>query len=118
MILVDTSIWVEHLHSGSERLNALLRDGLVLTHPFVVGEIACGVLRNREEILRLLAALPEARVAEHDEVMRLVESSRLHGRGIDWVDAHLLASALLSRAALWTSDRSLSRVASSLGIHP
>jgi len=117
VILVDTSVWVEHLRSGVQRLKVLLHDGLVLTHPFVVGEIACGNIRNRDEILGLLATLPEGRVAQHDEVLRLVESRRLHGRGIGWIDAHLLASALLSRSVFWTFDRRLSEIALSLGVH-
>jgi predicted nucleic acid-binding protein len=114
MILVDTSVWVQHLQTGNPRLGALLRDEQVLSHPFVVGELACGNLRNREEILALLAALPEARVAEHHEVLHLVGSARLYGRGLGWVDAHLLASALLSRCAFWTLDKRLQRVAATL----
>lgn len=116
MTLVDTSVWVEHLRRGSPRLGALLRDEEVLSHPFVVGELACGNLRNRGEILTLLAALPEARVAEHHEVLHLVESARLFGRGLGWVDAHLLAAALMSRCGLWTLDRPLHRAAVTLGI--
>jgi len=116
MVLADTSVWVEHLRRGSARLGQLLRANEVLTHPFVIGELACGALHNRIEILRHLQALPAARLADHDEVLHLVETARLHGRGIGWVDAHLLASALLSRCSLWTFDRRLSLVASSLGI--
>ena len=88
----------------------------MLCHAFIVGEIACGALRNRGEILSLLAALPHAPMAEHEEVLRLIDSRSLHGRGIGWIDAHLIASALLSRSPLWTFDRKLSAVASSLGI--
>ncbi len=117
MILVDTSVWVEHLRFGVQRLKVFLHDGLVLTHPFVIGEIACGRIRNRNEILRLLATLPEGHVAQHDEVLRLVENRSLYARGIGWIDVHLLASAMLSRSALWTFDRRLSRVAVSLGLH-
>ena len=87
----------------------------MLAHPFVVGELACGTLRNREEVLTLLQALPEAEVAEHEEVMRVVERERLYGQGLGWIDAHLLASARLSSAALWTLDRRFSRIASALG---
>jgi len=118
VILADTSVWVHHLRRGDERLRALLRDGEVLCHPFIVGEIACGTLRNRREILSLLSALPSAPVADHEEVLRLVESRGLDGRGIGWIDAHLMASALLSRSPLWTLDRKLKAVASSLGISP
>lgn len=116
MVLADTSVWVDHLRQGSARLGQLLRANEVLTHPFVIGELACGVLQSRAEILRHLGALPEARLADHGEVLHLVESAKLHGRGIGWVDAHLLASALLSRCSLWTLDKRLSLLASSLGI--
>ncbi len=116
MIVVDTSVWIDHLRSGNLRLRTLLHEGKVLTHPFIIGELACGIVRNRSEILRLLQALPEARAAEHEEVLRFVEARRLFGRGIGWVDAHLLASALLSGAALWTLDRRLARVATALKI--
>lgn len=116
MTLVDTSVWVAHLRTGNDRLAALLRAGQVLSHPFVIGELACGNLRNRQEILALLAALPRASVADHGEVMTLLESSHLFGRGLGWVDLHLLASALLSRCALWTLDRPLQRAASALKV--
>jgi predicted nucleic acid-binding protein len=116
MILVDTSVWVDHLRAGNRKLRSLLEDAEVLAHPFVVGELACGVLRNREEILTLLQALPEAQAAEREEVMHVVERERLYGRGIGWIDAHLLASARLSSAALWTLDRQLSKIASALDL--
>ena len=116
MTLVDTSVWIDHLRAGNRMLRSLLEGGEVLAHPFVVGELACGTLRNRDEILTLLQALPEAQVAEHEEVMRMVERQRLHGQGIGWIDAHLLASARLSRAALWTLDRRLSKIAAPLNL--
>ena len=116
MILVDTSVWIDHLRAGNRRLRSLLENAEVLVHPFVVGELACGTLRNREEVLTLLHALPEAQAAEHEEVMSVVERERLYGRGIGWVDVHLLASARLSSAALWTLDRRLSRIASALAL--
>ena len=94
----------------------MLTDGQVLCHPFIVGEIACGALRNRSGILSLLAALPLAPMAEHEEVLRLIDSRGLHGRGIGWIDAHLIASALLGRSPLWTLDRKLRDVAFSLDI--
>jgi len=114
MILVDTSVWIDHLRTGNRQLQALLEDADVLIHPFVVGELTCGTLRNRDEVLALLRALPEAPPAEHIEVMRLVERERLYGRGIGWIDAHLIASARLSSAPLWTLDRRLGHVASRL----
>lgn len=116
MTLVDTSVWVEHLRHGRPRLAALLAEGQVLCHPFVIGELACGHLSNRASILHLLGALPAAPLASHDEVLRLVEARRLHGSGLGWVDAHLLASALLARSPLWTLDRRLALAASSVGI--
>lgn len=116
MILVDTSIWIAHLREGNQRLAGLLEQVQVLSHPFVIGELACGALRNRTAVLALLGNLPEAPIAEHQEVLEFVERERLHGRGIGWVDVHLLASVRLSDAALWTLDRPLARVASALKI--
>ena len=116
MILVDTSVWVQHLKSGSARLTALLYDELVFCHPFVIGELACVNLQNRSEILSLLSALPEPRLAEHHEVLHLLDSSRLYGRGLGWVDVHLLASSLLSDCVLWTMDRPLQRAGATLKI--
>jgi predicted nucleic acid-binding protein len=118
MILVDTSIWVDHLRQGNRDLQGLLQNDRVLTHPFVVGELACGSLQNRTEILRLLQELPQARVAEHTEVLGFIESRHLWGKGIGWIDAHLLAAALLSRARLWTGDKQLSTVAAALRLNP
>jgi len=89
MILIDTSVWIEHLRAGNDRLKALLFDEHVLCHPFVIGELACGRLQKREEILTMLKALPEAHLLDHEEVMSFIEARRLYGRGIGWVDAHL-----------------------------
>jgi hypothetical protein len=116
MILVDTSVWVDHLRRGNGRLAAILEDEQVLVHPFVIGELACGNLKNRREVLGLLATLPAARLASHEEALRLLEARRLFGRGLGWIDTHLLASALLSRAPLWTLDAPLARAASALEI--
>ena len=116
MTLVDRSVWVAHLRAGNVRLAELLRAGEVLCHPFVIGELACGNLRNRQAILVLLAALPQASVAAHGEVMTLLESSHLFGRGLGWVDLHLLTSALLSRCMLWTLDRPLQHTAAALKV--
>jgi predicted nucleic acid-binding protein len=90
MILVDTSVWIEHLRAGNDRLKSLLFDEQVFCHPFVIGELACGTLQKREEILTMLKALPEAHLLDHEEVMSFLEARRLYGRGIGWVDAHLL----------------------------
>lgn len=111
MVLVDTSIWIDHLRQGNQRLADLLTAGRVVCHPFVIGEVACGSLHNRAEVLRLLAALPVAPNATHEEVLRLVESERLYSRGLGWVDVHLLASARLLACNLWTLDKTLAAIA-------
>lgn len=116
MILVDTSVWVDHFRTGSARLKSLLEDDLVLAHPFIVGELACGSIRNRNEILQLLQALPSAIFVEHSEILAFIEFHRLHGRGLGYIDAHLLASAKLCRVGLWTLDKSLQRAAAHLEI--
>ena len=110
MILVDTSVWVEHLRHGLPRLATLLQAGEVLIHPWVIGELACGNLRNRQQVLELLLGLPMATVASDTEVLLLIERELLMGRGIGYIDAHLLASARLSHCRLWTQDRRLAAV--------
>jgi len=116
MILVDTSVWINHLRRGNKHLQSLLHEEKVLCHPLVVGELACGNLENREEILNLLAALPEVQVAEHSEVLHTLHSYKLYGKGLGWIDSHLLASALLSDCDLWTLDKPLRSAAKQLGI--
>ena len=116
MILVDSSVWIDHIVSANPRLSSLLNDRLVLSHPFVLGELACGSMKRPAEILGHIGQLPEAPIAGHREVMALVERQRLAGSGIGWVDAHLLASAMLASALLWAADRPLDRVARRLGI--
>ena len=116
MTLVDTSVWVDHLRRGHPELSALLEEGRVMCHPFVIGELACGQLGQRDRILHLLATLPQAPAASHDEVLQLMRTHRLHGQGLGWVDVHLLASALLGRYGLWTLDRRLTAAATNLGV--
>jgi predicted nucleic acid-binding protein len=116
VILVDTSVWVEHLCHGLPRLATLLQEGEVLIHPWVIGELACGNLRNRSQVLELLRGLPAATEASDAEVLLLIERDRLMGRGIGYVDAHLLASARLSHCRLWTQDRRLAAVAQEKGL--
>lgn len=116
MVLVDTSIWASHLREGNDRLATLLEAGVVCAHPFVIGELACGNLKNRKEILSLLQALPSTEVADHEEVLAFIESRQLMGRGLGYVDVHLLASAVLSGVSLWTADRPLAESAVALGI--
>jgi predicted nucleic acid-binding protein len=116
VILVDTSVWVEHLRHGLPRLATHLQEGEVLIHPWVIGELACGNLRNRSQVLDLLQGLPAAKVASDAEVLLLIERDRLMGRGIGYIDAHLLASARLSHCRLWTQDRRLAGVAEEQGL--
>jgi hypothetical protein len=115
-VLVDTSVWVEHLRRGLPRLAAALEQQRVETHPSVLGELALGRIRRRAEILSLLDALPRVPAASHDEALALIEARGLAGSGIGWVDAHLLASTLVARTTLWTLDRRLAAVAAQLGI--
>ena len=117
MILVDTSVWVEHLRHGDERLTAWLNKREVLGHPFVRGELALGNLQPRAPFLSDLRDLPQAVVASDEEVLRLINRQALFGRGIGYVDAHLLAAALLTAGSrLWTRDRRLAAVAAQLGL--
>jgi predicted nucleic acid-binding protein len=118
MILVDTCVWIEHLRAGSPALSRLLERGLVLAHPSVIGELACGNLKNRSRVLTDLAALPRAVEATHEEALRLIEDRKLWGAGLGWIDAHLLASALLTSCGFWSLDRKLERAASAAGIAP
>jgi predicted nucleic acid-binding protein len=116
VILADTSVWVDHLRHANVRMAALLEEGEITGHPFVIGELALGYLKERREILALLANLPQATLADHEEVLRFVDQRELAGRGLGWVDVHLLAAAALDRSGLWTLDRRLAAVASSLGL--
>ncbi len=117
MILVDTSVWIDHFRNGGPRLTALLEAGSVLTHPFVSGELALGNLRSRATILSALADLPQSIVADDHEVLGLIETAGLYGRGNGYVDAHLMAAARLTPGAgLWTKDRRLAAVAGALGL--
>ncbi|MGH7527847.1 MAG: type II toxin-antitoxin system VapC family toxin [Gemmatimonadales bacterium] len=116
MILADTSVWVHHLRQGNARLGNLLSDGQVVCHPFVVGELACDNLKNRGEVLLLLGRLPSAGLATHDEALALIEGRRLTGRGLGWVDVHLLGAAVLQGLGLWTLDRRLEVAATALGV--
>lgn len=115
MILVDTSVWVDHLRIGDARLTDLLERNTVVMHPFIVGEIACGSLTDRALTLGLLQQLPMALVAESAEVLGYIERHRLYGKGIGYVDVHLLASVALDGTKLWTRDKKLLGVARELG---
>lgn len=115
MILVDTSVWVDHLRRRDAQLVDLLGANSVLMHPFVVGEIACGSLADRALTLDLLLSLPAALVAEPDEALIYLDQHGLHGKGIGYIDVHLLASTAISGAKLWTRDKRLRLVARELG---
>ncbi|MBI1370011.1 MAG: PIN domain-containing protein [Planctomycetes bacterium] len=115
MILVDTSIWVDHLRRGNTRLAALLHAEWAATHPFVIGELACGGIRDRTAFLTLLAALPTLGKADDDEVLHFIDEHQLAGAGLGLVDVHLLASCVLDGCAIWTLDRALATAARKVG---
>jgi predicted nucleic acid-binding protein len=115
-VLVDTSVWIDHFRRPNADLEHLLEDGRVSTHPFVIGELACGSLAHRAEVLRLMEELPLATVATHEEAITFIERQRLSGAGLGWIDVHLLASARLTRQSLWSLDRRLRTAAVRLGL--
>jgi hypothetical protein len=116
MVLVDTSIWISHFRENNSHLKKLLIDESVTCHPFIVGELACGNIKNRKEIILLLQALPQTLVAEGDEILAFIEHNKIMGIGIGLIDVHLLASALLTNLPLWTSDKKLRTTASKFNI--
>lgn len=116
MTLVDTSVWVDHLRADDPALATALERGEVLTHPFVIGEVAVGNLKNRREVLALLGQLPGALVATDGEALDFIEQRALMGRGIGYIDVHLLAAAALTGAKLWTRDQRLAAVAGDLDL--
>jgi predicted nucleic acid-binding protein len=118
MILTDTSVWIDHLRSGDAQLQAELMRDAVLMHPLIAGELALGSPRKRAVVLRHIDSLPAAKLARNEEVRQLIERQALFSRGIGFVDAHLLASVLLTpHTLLWTRDRRLRTVAESLDVH-
>ena len=117
MILVDTSVWIEHLRHGRAELSDRLNQGAVLGHPWVTGELALGRLANRDEVLELLGGLPQATVASDDELLGFIAAEHLSGTGVGYVDAQLLAATRLTPDAwLWSADKRLSTVAARLGL--
>ena len=118
MILADTSVWIDHLRTGDLVLEKVLNNGQVLTHPFVVGELALGFLRQRKTVLEALQNLPQATVAKDDEVLGMIDRWALYGHGIGYMDAHLLAAVVLTPGTLlWTRDKRLRKTAEGLGLH-
>jgi len=115
-ILVDTSVWIKHLREGDKNLVRLLEQGSVACHPFIVGELACGGIKNRHEIIGLLNDLPLTDILDHDDIMEFIEYRKIMNKGIGYVDVHLLASALVSETPLWTFDKALKKVANHLSI--
>ncbi len=115
MVLVDTSVWVSHFRNTERELVGLLNRGWVMCHPFIVGELACGNLKNRKVILSLLQDLPMAAMVEHQEVLAFIETQGMMGKGLGYVDVHLLASSRITGVPVWTLDSKMLRVARSLG---
>lgn len=115
-MLVDTSVWIDHLRSGEAALVRLLEEGAVAVHPLVIGELACGNLRNRKEILSLLGDLPRVEPVSHEEVLFFIDRHALHGRGLGLVDVSLLASCAVERIGLWSKDVRLMKAARELGL--
>lgn len=116
MILVDTSIWIDHLREGNDSLVVLLQSDAVCIHPWIVGELACGNLGNRKEVLELLSALPQLIPASDGEVLHFIASRRLMGRGVGYIDMHLLAASVIHTANIWTRDKRLGDIAVELGL--
>jgi predicted nucleic acid-binding protein len=114
MILADTSVWIDHLRHGNTSLAHSLHLATVVTHPFVIGELACGNLRMRQQILLLLSRLPTVSPVSHDEALHFVDSRSLSGKGLGWIDVHLIAAAVTARIPLLTLDRRLAAVHASV----
>jgi predicted nucleic acid-binding protein len=117
MVLVDTSVWVIHFREGNRNLQKLLISGEVVCHPFIVGELACGHLRKRSEILSLLQSLPMAVETAHEETMVFIENHHLMGKGLVYIDVYLIASAVLTGVPIWTLDKRLAEVSKRLGLN-
>jgi predicted nucleic acid-binding protein len=116
MILADSSVWIDYFREGLPELAEHLRRSVVVMHPFVVGELACGNLSNRDATLELLQQLRSVTVAEHDEVLSFIRARKLYARGIGYVDAHLLAAVAIEGCQLWTKDKRLHAMAATLGV--
>ena len=117
MILVDTSIWINHFNKSNAGLISLLNSAKVCIHPFIIGELSCGNISNRSEILSLLKSLPHIEPALDEEVFALIENKKLYGIGLGFIDVHLLASALIHNVKIWTTDKALNKAAINQGIN-
>jgi predicted nucleic acid-binding protein len=116
-ILVDTSVWIGHFRTDSPALRQLLDNDLVVCHPLVIGEIACGNMRHRAAVLESLAVLPTAPTIDHQELLTFLDTHKLFGQGLGWIDVHLLASTMLQQVTLWTLDQPLRNAAKTLRCH-
>jgi predicted nucleic acid-binding protein len=116
MVLVDTSIWIDHFLNSNQELKELLIAGQVCVHPFVLGELSCGNISNRKEIITLLRALPRIETVLDEEVFVLIEDNKLYGKGLGFIDVHLLSSAMIHHVSIWTGDRHLHRISKEFGI--
>jgi predicted nucleic acid-binding protein len=116
MILVDTSVWIDHLHNANEGLKELLLSNQVCIHPYILGELSCGNISNRNEVLSLFRALPIIDAALDEQVFAFIEERKLYGKGLGFIDVHILASALIHHLYVWTNDKSLQRVIREFGI--
>lgn len=116
MILVDTSIWIDHLNKSDTRLITLLEEESVYVHPFVIGELACGNINNRDEILNLLNALPQISTANLDEILFFINQHKLYGKDLGYIDVHLIASCMMDKAKLYTRDKKLFQITKNLNI--
>ena len=116
MVLVDTSVWINHFRTSDRHLEKLLVHGEVSCHPHIIGELSCGNIKNRQEIISLLQKLPQAPLIEFDEFLYFVAQKKLHGKGIGFVDIHLLASAKLGQIPLWTADKRLQYASADLNL--
>jgi predicted nucleic acid-binding protein len=116
-ILVDTSVWIDHFRHNSPALRRLLDNDLVVCHPLVIGEIACGNMKHWSEVIESLSVLPTTPIIEYQEVLMFIETHKLFGQGLGWIDVHLLASTMLQHVTLWTLDQSLRNAARRLRCH-
>ena len=117
MVLVDSSVWIDHFRNSNDQLVELLNDGEVFCHPFITGELACGNLKNRKDILTALQALPQSSIIEHNEIMIFIENNKMMGKGLGYVDVAILASSLVTGIKLWTLDQKLNDMAIKFNIN-